>query len=275
MREEGGPVFRSHHQAPEDPRGRVHCFVVRRRELLLTDDFELPDFDTLNESGLESVRSQYLGTLDGVHCHSVELADDVAAPGGTRFRDLRSLLGHFDETLLKLAGRALQIVEWDRTHQFCGACGGPTELSTADRSRICPRCKLPYYPRLSPAMIVAVEKGDSILLARSPHFPPGIYSVPAGFVEPGESTEEAVAREVFEETNIRVRDVRYFGSQPWPFPNSLMLGFKAEYAGGEIRISETEIEDAGWYRYDEMPNLFQGNVSIAQWLIQDFLARHR
>jgi NAD+ diphosphatase len=124
-------------------------------------------------------------------------------------------------------------------------------------------------------MIVAVEKGDSILLARSPHFPPGIYSVPAGFVEPGESAEEAVKREVFEETNIRIRDVRYFGSQPWPFPNSLMLGFTAEYADGEIRLGDGEIEDAGWYRYDEMPNLFPGNVSIAQWLMRDVLHRHR
>jgi NAD+ diphosphatase len=275
MSEDGGPAFHSTHQAPENPEGRVYCFVFRRRELLLTDDFELPDFEMLNQCDMASIRSQYLGTLGETHCYSVELADDAAAPAGTRFRDLRSLFGRLDETVLKLGARAVQIVEWDRTHQFCGACGRPTEPSTADRSRACPRCKLPFYPRLSPAMIVAVEKDDSILLARSPHFPPGIYSVPAGFVEPGESVEEAVAREVLEETNIRVRDVRYYGSQPWPFPNSLMLGFTASYAGGEIRISQAEIEDAGWYRHDEMPNLFPGNISIAQWLIHDFLARHR
>lgn len=253
----------------------MHCFVFRRRDLLLTDDLALPDFEALNESGLESIRSQYLGTLDGAHCYSVELAEDAAAPAGTRFRELRSLFGRLDESLLKLAGRAVQIVEWDRAHQFCGACGGSTELSTAERARVCPRCQRLYYPRLAPAMIVAVERDESILLARSPHFPPGIYSVPAGFVEPGESIEEAVAREVLEETNIQVRHVRYFGSQAWPFPNSLMIGFQARYAGGEIRIHEAEIEDAGWFRYDEMPNLFPGNVSIAQWLIRDFLARHR
>jgi NAD+ diphosphatase len=275
MSEPSGPRFQPSHQPPESPQGRFLCFVFRRRQLLLTDDFEIPDFEALNESGLESIRSQYLGTLDDAHCYSVELANDAAAPAGLDFHDLRALFGRLDELLLQLAGRAVQIVEWDRTHQFCGVCGGPTELSTQDRSRSCPRCKVPQYPRLSPAMIVAVEKGDSILLARSPHFPPGIYSVPAGFVEPGESAEEAVEREVFEETNIRVRDVRYFGSQPWPFPNSLMLGFTAKYAGGEIRLGEAEIEDAGWYRYDDMPNLFPGNVSIAQWLIRDFLRRHR
>jgi NAD+ diphosphatase len=124
-------------------------------------------------------------------------------------------------------------------------------------------------------MIVAVEKENAILLGRSPHFPPGIFSVLAGFVEPGESAEEAVVREVYEETGIEVADIAYFGSQPWPFPHSLMLGYQARYAGGEIRVDGTEIEAAGWYPADDMPMIFQGNVSIAQWLIRDFLERHR
>jgi NAD+ diphosphatase len=124
-------------------------------------------------------------------------------------------------------------------------------------------------------MIVAVEREDEILLARSPHFPPGIYSVLAGFVEPGESAEEAVEREVMEEAGIEVEDVRYFGSQPWPFPNSLMLGFTARYAGGEIRLEDDEIEDARWFRANDMPNFFPGRMSISQWLIHDFLERNR
>jgi NAD+ diphosphatase len=191
------------------------------------------------------------------------------------FRDLRVLYGNLDETLHALAGRAVQIMEWDRTHQYCGACGGPTELSETDRSRICPDCRIPQFPRVSPAMIVAVERDSEILLARSPHFPAGIYSVLAGFVEPGESAEEAVEREVMEESGLQVRDVRYFGSQPWPFPNSLMLGFTAQYDSGEIVLEDDEIEDARWFHADDMPNFFPGRMSISQWLIQDFLARRR
>jgi len=140
---------------------------------------------------------------------------------------------------------------------------------------LCPDCKVPQYPRLSPAMIVTVERDREILLARGPHFPPGIYSCLAGFVEPGESAEQAVEREVFEETGIHVGEVRYFGSQPWPFPNSLMLGFTAQYESGEIVLEDEEIEDARWFHADDMPNFFPGRMSISQWLIHDFLERNR
>jgi NAD+ diphosphatase len=267
--------FRPGHRRPEDTEGPVLCFVFRKRELLVTTSFELPAVEHLDKSGIESVRSQYLGTLGDAHCHSIELPHDADAPAGMAFRDLRMLYGNLDEELHAVAGRAVQIVEWDRTHQYCGACGKSTEISASDRSRICPDCHLPQFPRLSPAMIVAVERGDEILLARSPHFPPGIYSVLAGFVEPGESAEEAVEREVMEEAGIAVANVRYFGSQPWPFPNSLMLGFTADYASGEIRLEDDEIEDARWFNANEMPNFFPGRMSISQWLIHDFLERRR
>jgi NAD+ diphosphatase len=269
------PEFRSALRPPDGAAGPVACFVFRKRELLVTTGFELPSLETLEQAGIDSIRSQYLGMLGELHCHSVELAPDAAPPPEMVFRDLRALYGSLDETLHGLAGRAVQIVEWDRTHQYCGACGKPTQISAADRSRICPDCRIPQFPRLSPAMIVAVERGNEILLARSPHFPPGIYSTLAGFVEPGESAEEAVAREVLEESGIRVKDIRYFGSQPWPFPNSLMLGFTAVYESGEIRLEDQEIEDARWFRADEMPPFFPGRMSISQWLIHDFLARHR
>jgi NAD+ diphosphatase len=134
-----------------------------------------------------------------------------------------------------------------------------------------------HYPRLSPAAIVLVRRGDEILLARSPGFPKGLYSVLAGFVEPGESIEETVAREVREEVGIEVRNVRYFGSQPWPFPNSLMIGFTADYAGGELAPEPGEIEDAGWYRADELPESpisVPARVSIARAMIDDFVERH-
>ena len=262
-------------RAPEDDERPVLCFVFRRRELLVTVDHEIPDLSALDASGLDSVRSQYLGSLEDTHCHSVELSPDAPAPDGMVFRDLRALYGNLDESLHAVAGRAVQIVEWDRTHQFCGACGSQTEASKTERSRVCPDCGLAQFPRLSPAIIVAVEKGDEILLGRSPHFPPGIFSVLAGFVEPGESLEECVAREVFEETAIEVADVRYFSSQPWPFPNSVMLGFTAQYAGGEIEVDGAEIEAADWYRYDELPHTFPGNLSISQWLVRDFVERKR
>jgi NAD+ diphosphatase len=262
------------HQAPESAGENPILFAFRGRELLVTSALGLPDVADIDAQGLEAVRTQYLGQLEGRHCYSAELPRDASTADGFRFADLRTLFGSLSGLMHGLAGRAVQVMEWDRTHQFCGVCAEKTELSSNDRSRSCPKCKIPTYPRLAPAMIVAVEKGDQILLARSPHFPPGIMSVLAGFVEPGESAEEAVLREVFEETSIHVSDVEYFSSQAWPFPNSLMLGFRARYESGEIAIDGEEIEEAGWFSADNMPTAFPGNVSISQWLIRDFLSRH-
>lgn len=268
------PGFRPPQDSEQEPKSPL-CFVFRHRELLITTDGRLPALHELDAAGIESVRSQFLGMLGDSPCHSVELSPDTQPIPGTAFRDLRALYPVLDELTHSLAGRAVQIMEWDRTHQFCGACGKPTELSTTDRSRACPDCHIPQFPRLAPAMIVAVERGNEILLARSPHFPAGIYSVLAGFVEPGESAEEAVAREVMEEAGIHVKDIQYFGSQPWPYPNSLMLGFRAAYETGEITLDDPEIEDARWFRADDMPTFFPGRMSISQWLIHDFLDRQQ
>ncbi len=270
-----GPVFRPGVHAPEGPLGRCVWFAVRGRQVLVTQNFEVKTQEQLGELGLEPVRTQYLGLLDELHCFAAELAPDAPAPEGFRFADLRTLLGHFDDWLHALAGRAVQIVEWERTHQYCGSCGAPTVVMSGERARRCHECEQVYYPRLAPAMIVAVERGDEILLGRSPHFPPGIYSVLAGFVEPGESLEEAVIREVREEASVEVGDVRYFGSQPWPFPNSLMIGFTAQYRSGEVRVDGDELEDADFFAYDALPRTFPGNVSISQWLLNDFVARKR
>ncbi len=268
-------VFRSGLTEPTEASGDTLWFAFRNRELLVAADSSLPPREELDRLGLEPSRTHYLGLLEDIRCYSAELPPETKPPGGMAFHDLRLLFGRLEPDLHQLAGRAVQIVEWDRTHRYCGACGTPTEVATEERSRICPRCGLSHFPRLAPSMIVAVEREDEILLARSPHFPAGIFSVLAGFLEPGESAEESVVREVYEETRIEVTDIAYFGSQPWPFPNSLMLGYQARYAGGEIRVDGTEIEAAGWYPADDMPMIFQGNVSIAQWLIRDFLERHR
>lgn len=261
------------HIRPGSPGDVPLLFAFRRRELLVCADGTLPAYALINSQGFEAIRTQYLGLFGESHCYSAELAADTEPPAGLAFRDLRMLFTTLDAVHHAIASRAVQIVEWDRTHQYCGACGKPTELATTDRSRACPDCTIPMYPRLAPAMIVAVERGDDILLARSPHFPAGIYSVLAGFVEPGESAEEAVIREVYEETRIVVDGVHYFGSQPWPYPNSLMLGFTALYKAGEIDTANDEIEDAGWFRYDALPGTFPGRISISQWLLQDFVAR--
>ena len=250
-------------------------FWFRGRELLVTAGGDLlPEAGSLAACA-EPLRRQFIGVLGAHPCWSAELATDADAPAGLVFRDLRWLFGTLPPELHQIAGRAVQIMEWDRSHQFCGACGAPTRAAENERARLCERCGLAHYPRLAPSMIVAVERDGALLLARAPHFPRGIFSVLAGFVEPGESVEDTVAREVREETAIEVEDVRYFGSQPWPYPHSLMLGFQARWAGGEIQVDGREIEDAGWFRASAMPPTFPGNVSISQWLIADFLARHR
>ncbi len=225
-------------------------------------------------SGLAIVRRQHLDTSGRRPAVSLEIADGAGAPAGMAWKGLRSLFGLLDEAASRVAVKAIQIVDWDRDHQFCGRCGEPTEDQAAERSKKCPGCGLVAYPRLSPAVIVLVERGDEVLLARSPHFLAGVYSTLAGFVDPGETLEQAVAREIREEVAVEVDNVRYFGSQPWPFPNSLMIGFRADYAAGEIAIDGEEIEDAGWFRAGALPRI-PSRMSIARALIEAFLAERR
>jgi NAD+ diphosphatase len=250
-------------------------FAFRGRDLLVVGD-ALPRGPSLAALGLAPVRVQMLGHLQGEPCRAAELSADAVAPPGGAFRGLRELYPILPPQVMKVAGRAVQVMEWERTHLFCGACGSPAAPDARARSRTCtnPLCALGQYPRVSPAVIVAVERGNELLLAHSSRFPEPVYSVLAGFVDPGESAEDAVHREVFEEAGVRITNLRYFGSQPWPFPHSLMLGFQADYASGTVTPDGDEILDAGFFRADALPRMFSGRVSIAQWLIQDFRARH-
>ncbi|HEX8149900.1 MAG TPA: NAD(+) diphosphatase [Pyrinomonadaceae bacterium] len=250
--------------------------MFRGRDLLVGEGLTIPRGTSPEVFGLSPLRVQFVGCLEGERCFSAELAPDAEHPAGTRFVNLRQLYGRLPEPLTGVAARAVQLVEWDRTHQFCGACAAPTEYHTKARARVCtnPACGLEFFPRLAPAVIVAVERGPEILLARSPHFTPGRYSVLAGFVEPGESVEGAVHREVLEETGVRVRNLRYYGSQAWPFPNALMLGFQAEYDGGEVTPDGDEIEDAAFFHAERLPETAPGRESISQWLLHDFMWRH-
>jgi NAD+ diphosphatase len=176
--------------------------------------------------------------------------------------------------MFTLAGRAFQIMDWDRTHLYCGHCGTPTTLKTGERARQCPKCGQTHYPRIAPAVMALVQRGDQLLLARSPHFAPGMHSALAGFVEPGESLEQCLVREVKEEVGVDVTNLRYFSSQPWPFPHSLMIAFNCDWTGGEIVPDPTEIEAAGWFDLDHLPVL-PNKISIARRLIDATIARIR
>ncbi len=260
---------------PGERTGPAWWFAFQKNLLLVQErgpSAEVPFSMDFVEVGIPFSAQHYLGELKGVSCYGIEIPDDAVAPEGMAFEGLRKLYGRVDEDLFWLAARAVQIVEWDRTHRFCGRCAAPLRLRATERAKECPRCGLLQFPRLAPAVIVVVQRGREILMARSRHFAPGVYSVLAGFVEPGETLEEAVKREVFEETGIRLKDIRYFASQPWPFPHSLMIGFTANYAGGELLINEEEIEDAGWFTAENMPGQ-PGKISIARRLIEWFLAK--
>lgn len=247
------------------------AFVGNKLLVVEGTTVQLPQLVHLTEIGLNPVRTQFLGRLDNQPCYSAELPKDAPIPAGMDLRGLRELYGSLDEDLFVLSGRAIQIMEWDRTHQYCGHCATPTMQLENDRAKRCPNCGLVNYPRLSPAMIVLVSQDDLLLLARAPRFPTGMYGLIAGFVEPGESLEQTVVREVREEVGIEVKDIRYFGSQPWPFPNSLMIGFTATYASGEITIDPHELEDAAWFPKHNLPKL-PPPVSIARKLIDWFVS---
>jgi len=221
---------------------------------------------------LDIMRKQGIGKLGGSPCYSAECGPDTKAPEGMSFHGLRPLFGQLDEQVFRLAGRAFLIMNWDRTHQFCSQCGQATRDKEDETAKLCPACGFLSFPVMSPAIIVAVTRDDRILLARAGRFPKEMYSVLAGFVEPGESLEECIMREVGEEVGVEVRNIRYFGSQPWPFPNSLMIGFTAEHRSGEIRIDEKEIVDAGWFRADNLPKI-PDKISIARKLIDWFVDR--
>jgi NAD+ diphosphatase len=191
------------------------------------------------------------------------------APSGFRFEGLRTLFDGISYAFFAVAARALEIVEWDASHRFCGKCGTSTRLRTEERARECPACASLSYPRISPAVIVAVVRDGRILLARAARFPPGLRSVLAGYVEPGETLEECVHREVREETGIEVTNIRYFASQPWPFPHSLMIAFTAEHAGGEVVVDGREIKEADWYDAHHLPQI-PGPMTVARRLIDWF-----
>lgn len=212
----------------------------------------------------------FLGTMAGRHCWAV----DADEQGEGQYTDLFSLWSSVDEPTWALAGRAVQLVEWRRTHRFCGRCATPTDELPGERAVRCPACGLVAFPRLAPAVIMLVERDDgAALLARNANFPGGMFSCLAGFVEPGETLESAVRREIFEEVGLVVGDVEFRGSQPWPFPHQLMIGFGARFESGDIACDGVEIVEAGWYFPDDLPPIPPVGLSIAGRLIDAWIQR--
>jgi NAD+ diphosphatase len=251
-------------------------FVFRGPELLIREaDLALPDAAALAAVGVAAQRLLPVGLLGERYCGAAWVAGDVQAPAGYIFSGLRRLFGAIDEPLLAVAGRAFQIAEWARTHRFCGACGTPMDAVAGERCFKCPACAHVAYPRISPAMMTLVRRGDAVLLARHARLPTSRFTALAGFLEAGESVEDAIHREVFEEVGLRVKELRYFASQSWPFPHSLMLAFTAEYAGGELVLEAGEIAEARWFGPDDEFPEVPGGVSIANALIKAHRPRRR
>lgn len=261
------PTFRSllsqvAHDAPR-------MFVFRGAEMLVREsDLALPGAAVIKALAIAPQNVFPVGVIDKEYCGAAWLQKNAPPPPGHVFRGLRSMFGSLDETTLAIAGRAFQIVDWARNHRYCGACGRLMTPLEGDRAMRC-ECGHVAYPRIAPAMMVLVRRADAILLARNAAVPPGgRMSALAGFVEPGESVEDAIHREVHEEVGLFVKDLRYFASQSWPFPGSLMVAFTAEYASGEIQVDPAEIAEARWFGpADKLPEL-PPTQSISRALIE-------
>ncbi|TDO96007.1 NAD(+) diphosphatase [Marinomonas balearica] len=250
------------------PHTQAQYILLYENQVIISDDqflFSLEDFQPDNKTS-----PVFCGTWQD---NDVFVCLLGKKPAGLDSISLRDLLLRETESNFLILSRAQQLAHWNRDHQFCGRCG--TKMTTkhdSEHTKICSSCNLRHYPRISPCIIVSIRKGNTILLARSPHMKEGMYSNIAGFVEAGEPLEEAVHREVFEEVGIRVKNIEYVGSQPWSFPHQLMVGFYAEYESGEITPAEGEIESADWFPISDLP-LTSSLASISGQLIHSHCAR--
>ena len=262
---------------PADRKRPALWFIFNKGQLLVRSGngvCTLPDDNLIAADRLHPTGEIFLGFLEEQPCFAAGLDAVGLGAGPYEWMDLRSLLGTISEELFWVAGRANHLLHWERSHRYCGGCSHPTQNKADERAKVCPACGLVNYPRLSPAVIVAVIKGEQILLARNKRFRGPFYSVLAGFVEPGETLEQCVQREIREEVGLSVRNIRYFGSQPWPFPNSLMVAFVADYACGDIVVDGSELMEADWFSAQSLPSL-PSRISIARQLIDWFVKTRR
>ncbi len=236
-----------------EPEGDALTFAFSGGRILVAPGPEVPNLAALGPAPRLSAGPILLGQLDGRPCYAVSL-EEGDPPDGLTTLGLRELFARMEDgPLVSMAARASQTLDWWFGHAFCGRCGGATEAHATEMARACPGCGALHFPRISPAVITLVHRGDEVLLAHDRRFRPGFFALLAGFVEPGETLEQAVAREVREEVGLEVDDIRYFGSQAWPFPSQLMVGFFARYRAGEIRVQEEEITEARWFPVGGLP----------------------
>ncbi len=248
-------------------------FIFHNDHLLFHQDITQPEESLrLLEQPLAHIENVLkIGTFEGHECYCARLPSEQVLPETLKSLSLRAALNTLGEPWFNVLVRAHAILNWNINHQFCGRCSTLTEHRSASFERICPKCQLNFYPRISPSIIVRIRKGDHILLARGLGFPPGAYGLIAGFVEPGESLEETIHREVMEEVGIRISNIQYVTSQPWPFPDSLMVGYTADYLSGDIVVDHTELETAGWFRYNALPGSPSSRLSLSSKLIEAFV----
>ena len=260
-----------HVEVEGDDRGEALYFVFNGEQLICKNTAGMPEPITADDFrwfDMEVTSKHFLGRYQGVPSYA--LGAKGSLPDGYSLTGLRGILGKTSMPTFYLAGRALQIVEWHNTNKYCGRCGALTLDHAQDRAKICKECRFIAYPRLSPSIIVLVTKGEEMLLARNAAWPNGMFSTLAGFVEAGESIEQTVHREVFEEVGLKIENLKYFGSQSWPFPNSLMLGFHAQYHSGDIVCQPGEIAEANWFSKDNLPQT-PPKTAISGWLIEEFI----
>jgi NAD+ diphosphatase len=251
---------------------KTYWLIIHQQDsILFTRTLSIPEEKDIASLKPHFLRQFTLKTTQDAIYHCAEISENTALEARFEALPLKQALSVLGAEQYHLGVRAHAIISWDKNHRFCGCCGCATQRGIeGEFERTCAKCHLSFFPRISPSVIVLIRKGGEILMARSPHFLPGAYGLIAGFVEPGESLEEAVHREVKEEVGITIQNLRYFGSQPWPFPDSLVIGFTADYQAGEIVIDTKEIEDAGWYRPDNLPGRPSSKFSIASTLLDQF-----
>jgi len=231
--------------------GESNWYLFSGDRLLVSENLNMMPTSPL----LLTLQQLYLGTLGEKHLYAGDVGLEEKAPEGWVWSDLRALFGAIDEEKYAIAGRALQMIDWERTNQFCGRCGAKTFSRDHERCKECSSCGHLFYPKLAPAIMALVRREGQILLARGPHFPEKMYSVLAGFLDPGETLEQCVEREVFEEVGVKVKNIRYFASQPWPFSRALMVGFHCDWVSGDIQPNPLELEDAQWFDRSALPEI--------------------
>jgi NAD+ diphosphatase len=249
--------------------------ILRNQEFLTskTSEFLIHEEDDLKWSEMEFEDRQFIGYLNNRPCFLVELTNESLLSEDTALTPLRNLLGRMPDSLFTICSRSIQLSDWKKNNQFCGICGSKMTNHETERAMFCECNNLMIYPRISPCVIVLVTKGEDLLLAHNKNFPGTFYSTLAGFIEAGESAESAIHREIYEEVKVTVKNIEYFGSQSWPFPSQLMLGYHAEYSDGDIKPDGVEIDKADWFNYKQLPQVPTGNISISGQLIESYIRK--